>query len=208
MMDRESPPDTELDSLTARLEASGDYRVLRRLRALGPSTAPTPEGVRIGLILDVETTGTDLQRDEVIEVRFAYTPEGEILGVEATFEAFNEPSKPISVEITALTGIDDAMVAGHRLDLEVLGAFVAPAVIVLAHNAAFDRRFAERLHRISRPRPGAAPCPSRPGPRRASKAASSLTSPPTLASSTTATAPFPTASPPWSCCAVPCPVPA
>jgi DNA polymerase-3 subunit epsilon len=149
MMDRESLPDTELDVLAARLEASGDYRVLRRLRAPGPSSAPTPEGARIGLILDVETTGTDLQHDEVIElamVRFAYTPEGEILGVEATFEAFNEPSKPISVEITALTGIDDAMVAGHRLDLEVVGAFVAPAVIVLAHNAAFDRRFAERLH--------------------------------------------------------------
>ncbi len=38
----------------------------------------------------METTGKDLQRDEVIElamVRFAYTPEGETLGVEATFKA-------------------------------------------------------------------------------------------------------------------------
>ena len=36
--------------------------------------------------------------------------------------------------------------SGCRLDPDAVGAFVAPAVIVLAHNAGFDRRFAERLH--------------------------------------------------------------
>lgn len=45
-----------------------------------------------------------------------------------------------------MTGIDAAVVAGRKLDLDAIGAFVAPSVIVLAHNAAFDRRFAEKLH--------------------------------------------------------------
>lgn len=100
-------------------------------------------------MLDVVTTGTDHRGDEVIElamVRFVYTPEGEVLGVQETFQGYHEPTKPISAEITALTGIDAAGVAGHRLDTDAVGSFVAPAVIVLAHNAGFDRRFAERLH--------------------------------------------------------------
>ena len=130
------------------LEASGEYRVVRRLAAPDPLPSP-PAGARLGLVIDVETTGADLRGDEVIElamVRFAYTPEGEVLGVVDTFQGYHEPTRAISAEITALTGISAETVAGHALDPEAVGAFVAPAVIVLAHNAAFDRRFAERLH--------------------------------------------------------------
>ena len=32
------------------------------------------------------------------------------------FQQLREPSKPIPAEITAITGIDDAMVAGKRID--------------------------------------------------------------------------------------------
>ena len=138
----------ELEAMAAALEASGQYKVLRKLTA-GPSLPCPPAGARLGLVLDVETTGGDARHHEVIElamVRFAYTPEGEVLGVHDTFQAYHEPSAPIPPEITALTGIDDAQVAGHRLDLDAVGSFVAPSVIVLAHNAAFDRRFVEKLH--------------------------------------------------------------
>ncbi|WP_233247651.1 3'-5' exonuclease [Caulobacter endophyticus] len=44
-----------------------------------------------------------------------------------------------------ITGITDAIVAGHRLDPQQVAAFIAPAVIVVAHNAAFDRPIVERL---------------------------------------------------------------
>lgn len=138
----------ELEALAARLEATGAYRVVRRLEARPPLLSPPPGG-RLGLVIDVETTGSDVRGDEVIElamVRFAYTPEGEVLGVVDTFQGYHEPQKTISAEITALTGISPETVAGHQLDMDAVGAFVAPAVIVLAHNAAFDRRFAERLH--------------------------------------------------------------
>ena len=138
----------EPEAMAAALEASGDYRVVRRLEPCPPLPAP-PADARLGLVVDVETTGSDVRGDEVIElamVRFAYSPEGEVLGVVDTFQAYHEPTRPISAEITALTGISAETVAGHRLDADAVGAFVAPAVIVLAHNAAFDRRFAERLH--------------------------------------------------------------
>ena len=143
-----SPSRDELEVMASALEASGEYRVVRRL--VTPDLLPSlPAGARVGLVVDVETTGADLRGDEVIElamVRFAYTPAGEVLGVVDTFQGYHEPTRAISAEISALTGISAETVAGHALDPEAVGAFVAPAVIVLAHNAAFDRRFAERLH--------------------------------------------------------------
>jgi DNA polymerase-3 subunit epsilon len=77
-------------------------------------------------------------------VKFDYLPDGQIAGVKDTFSAFNEPSIPIPVEITALTGITDDMVAGHRIDEASVTAFADDAVIIIAHNSGFDRKFAER----------------------------------------------------------------
>ena len=102
--------------------------------------------VRTGVLLDTETTGLDHVKDEIIEpgmVKFDYTGDGRIVGVD-TFSAFNEPSVPISAEVTALTGITDEMVAGHRFDDTAIAAFAENAVIVIAHNSGFDRKFAER----------------------------------------------------------------
>lgn len=81
--------------MAAALEASGEYRVVRRLRTPALLTSP-PAGTRLGLVIDVETTGADLPGDEVIElamVRFAYTPEGEVLGVVGTFQGYHQPTR-------------------------------------------------------------------------------------------------------------------
>ncbi|WP_246510259.1 3'-5' exonuclease [Bradyrhizobium glycinis] len=103
--------------------------------------------VRTGVLLDTETTGLDHAKDEIIElgmVKFDYTPDGRIVGVRDTFSAFNEPSAPISAEVTALTGITNEMVAGHKFDDAAVAAFVESGVITIAHNSGFDRKFAER----------------------------------------------------------------
>lgn len=140
---------SELDRLACRLEATGDYKVLRRIapRALTLAPAPAARAARTGIIIDLETTGLDVAQDEVIElalVKFQYGKDDEILGLTATFQSFNEPSKPIPPDIVRLTGITDEMVAGHRIDDAALERFVADADVVIAHNAGFDRRFAER----------------------------------------------------------------
>jgi len=137
----------DLAAMAEALSRSPDYRILRRLVAR-PTYIPTAEQeVRTGILLDTETTGLDHARDEVIElgmVKFDYTSDGRIVGVRDTFSAFNEPSGPISAEVTALTGITDEMVAGHRFDDMAIAAFAEDAVLVIAHNSGFDRKFAER----------------------------------------------------------------
>lgn len=67
-------------------------------------------------------------------VKFDYDADGWIVGVRDTFSAFNEPSAPISAEVTALSGITDQLVAGHRFDDAAFTAFVGDAVIVFAQQ--------------------------------------------------------------------------
>jgi DNA polymerase-3 subunit epsilon len=137
-------------NLAAMAEALGraaDYRVLRRLIPRALSTPAGDQGTKTAVLLDTETTGLDARRDEVIElgmVKFDYLPDGRVVGVRDAYSSLNEPSVPIPPEVTALTGISDEMVAGQRIDEAAVSAFVEDAVIVIAHNAGFDRKFAER----------------------------------------------------------------
>lgn len=136
-----------LAAMAETLARSPDYRVLRRLVPRPLSAPLVGQETRTGILLDTETTGLDHRKDELIElgmVKFDYTSDGRIVGVRDVFSAFNEPSGPISAEVTALTGITDEMVAGHRIDEAEVKAFVEGAVIAIAHNAGFDRKFAER----------------------------------------------------------------
>jgi len=138
----------DAESLARRLEATGDYKILRRLVPRTPTPAPAGNTGKIGIILDFETTGLDPAKDEIIEVamiKFGYSETDEITGVSAVFQSYNEPSIPIPTLVTDLTGITNEQVAGHRIDIAALEAFVADANIVIAHNAGFDRKFAERL---------------------------------------------------------------
>ena len=143
-----APVSESLESLAKRLEASPDYRVLRRFvpptryhEADGSSTATA-------LVVDVETTGFDPVRDRIIEfcgVPFVFERDsGRILTVGAAVSFLDDPGRPIPEEITRLTGITDAMVAGKSIDESVVGALVAEAGLVIAHNAAFDRPFVDR----------------------------------------------------------------
>lgn len=138
----------ELEAMARELEATERFRVLRRLEPRRSKSADVGRETRLGLFLDLETTGLDPAHDEVIELAmtpFRFSPAGEILEVLPPFEALQAPSRPIPPEVTALTGIDDAMVAGQTIDANAVCQFAAPAVVILAHNAAFDRPFAERL---------------------------------------------------------------
>lgn len=138
---------SELDDLACRLEETGNYKVLRRLTPRQPTPTPAGYAGKFGIMLDFETTGLDPAKDEIIEVaavRFRYSNSDEITGAADTFQSFNEPSAPITPEITELTGITDAMVAGHKIDGAALERFVSDANVIIAHNADFDRKFAER----------------------------------------------------------------
>ncbi|SDJ63249.1 DNA polymerase-3 subunit epsilon [Bradyrhizobium sp. Rc2d] len=139
--------DLTLAAMAEALAKSADYRVLRRLVRRETYTPSDGQTTKTGILLDVETTGLDQQKDEVIElgmVKFDYLPDGQIAGLRDVFSSFNEPSAPIPPEVIALTGITNEMVAGQRIDEAAVSSFADDAVIVIAHNASFDRKFAER----------------------------------------------------------------
>lgn len=137
----------DLETMAQMLEQSGDYRVLRRLKPLVRRDPPTGIRTRLGLFVDTETTGLDPAHDEIIElamVPFTYGLDGEIYDVGEPFQELRQPSRPIPPEITAITGITDEMVEGRAIDPAQVATFVAPAALIVAHNASFDRRFLER----------------------------------------------------------------
>lgn len=91
-------------------------------------------------VVDVETTGRSAQRGRVTEVACVTIERGRIT---ETFTSLINPGEPIPPAISALTGITDAMVAAAPPFAAV--AFDIrerlSAAVVVAHNAAFDRRF-------------------------------------------------------------------
>lgn len=142
-VDRES-----LERMAAQLEASGGYRILRRLEPRENYHAPDGTPTLRGVFLDVETTGLDPATDEIVEIAmvpFDFARDGRIFAVHEPFSRFRDPGRPIPAVITALTGITDAMVAGASIDAAEIDEFLGPAALVVAHNAGFDRRFTERL---------------------------------------------------------------
>lgn len=132
--------------MIAALEATGDFKVLRRLR-LPPQAAKIPGNARRAIFIDVETTGLDPECDEIIElamVPFYYSDQDEVISIGDAFSALRQPEAPISEEVTKITGITDAMVANKSIDQSDVAKFAGRSLII-AHNAAFDRPFLERF---------------------------------------------------------------
>jgi DNA polymerase III subunit epsilon len=142
-----SSDEIDLAAIAETLARSPDYRVLRRLTPRKEFVSCEGQPTRIGILIDVETTGLNTAQDEIIElamVKFEYLADDRIAKITEVFSSFNEPSNPVPAEITELTGITDEMVSGHRIDPDAVSAFASDAVIIVAHNASFDRKFVER----------------------------------------------------------------
>ena len=149
--------DQDLAAMAQTLEQSGDYRVLRRLPLRQHFSIPTELG-KVGILFDVETTGLDTASDEVVElgmVKFSYHPDGTVGSVLDTFSSLNEPSRTIPEAAVKLHGITNEMAAGHKINGDAITAFASDAAIIIAHNAAFDRKFAERYWPVFASKPWA-----------------------------------------------------
>ncbi|MEC7946310.1 MAG: 3'-5' exonuclease [Myxococcota bacterium] len=107
-----------------------------------------PSRLRTGVVVDVEATGLDTQADTVIEFAgrpFTFDREtGEVVAVGDPVSCLQDPGIPLSPEIVELTGLTDADLSGHALDVEAIRALLDSADVVIAHNARYDRPMVER----------------------------------------------------------------
>jgi DNA polymerase-3 subunit epsilon len=136
-----------LDGMARTLTASGWYRVVRRFERRDRYGSNPAATVRRALYIDVESTGLDTATDQIIElaaVPFTFDRDGVVYDVGEPLSFFEDPGVPIPSSITELTGIDSEMVRGARIDDDALNAVLAECVLVIAHNAHFDRKLVER----------------------------------------------------------------
>lgn len=143
--------DPALANAAALLSSSVNYRVLRRLDlGDGSLELQAHDGRRrlsVAAALDVETTGLDVACDKIIELairRFAYDEEGRIVRIGRARSWREDPGEPLHAEITRVTGLSDADLAGQSIDAAEAAAVLTSCRAVFSHNAAFDRPFVER----------------------------------------------------------------
>lgn len=102
----------------------------------------------IGVFLDTETTGLSHSKDKILElgmIKFEYCKDGYVYKILDEFNDYQDPCEPIADYITELTGITDEMVKGKNIDEEIVAKFLENTNLIIAHNAAFDRPFFEKM---------------------------------------------------------------
>ncbi len=134
------------------LQASPDFKVLRRFQPRDRYTQETwnlgeaPELFR-GVFVDVEATGLDRDRDEIIELGmlpFSFDKQGRVYDVGPDHSWLEAPKVcKISSEIAELTGITPEMVKGQKIDDAAVTQLLEGVAIVIAHNADYDRQMLE-----------------------------------------------------------------
>jgi DNA polymerase-3 subunit epsilon len=139
--------DPDAESMAVALEAHPNYRVLRRLRPRLDWASAQGQAVCRIIVLDTETTGLDQTRDKIMELALLRVDvdvdSGMPVGPVQVYDALEDPGMPIPREVQDITGIDDSMVQGQRIDDDRVLAMLDGVDLVIAHNAGFDRPFVE-----------------------------------------------------------------
>ena len=111
------------------------------------SNESPPEKLIKAIILDTETTGFNQVTDKIIElgmIAFEFCPlTGQAYRVLGTFNQLEDPGFPIPPESTKVHHITDEMVKGQSFNEVEVESFISEAILVIAHNANFDRPFVE-----------------------------------------------------------------
>ena len=134
--------DPKLCDYALALDASPDYRVLRRLPRsdemwLMPTPAAGPD-ITLGII-DCETTslGPDAKIIEIAVLHMELV-DGQVADITRPISMRQDPGEPLAREITQITGITDDDVRGQHFNEELLAHSLGKCDSLLAFNAPFD----------------------------------------------------------------------
>lgn len=146
--------DSEITDLNARgLQDATEMSIIYTLPVIDKYHDIDETTARIGIVLDVETTGkleelvddTPTRCTEICALPFAYDPAtGKIGHVFKPYLSTQDPGQTISPLITRMTGHTNESLRGSRFDTEGITQILRRASICVAHNASFDRNMMER----------------------------------------------------------------
>lgn len=140
-----------LNQCAQLLNESGDFQVLRRLKASQRFHQTKPEAVHKVCIIDTETTGLDTDVCEIIELGYQiveFDSHGNFFQVLAARNYLQEPKGEISAEVTKVTGLTLKDVKGHSIPWQEVEKELADVQLCVAHNASFDRPVLERYSEV------------------------------------------------------------
>ena len=110
----------EKQDLVNQLNESGEYRVLKKLDLSQTYNEDDGSDKKIAIFLDTETTGTNVEEDQIIElgmVSFEYNPNsGKIFRILSEFNELEEPSVEIAEEASKVHGISMEMLTGKKIN--------------------------------------------------------------------------------------------
>ena len=100
--------------------------------------------IKTYIAFDLETTGLDVETEEIIEIGAVKVKDGKVVD---RFMEFIKPEKAITAAITNITGITNEMVATARSAEAVIKDFVSfcEDYVLVGHNIQFDYKFSKRF---------------------------------------------------------------
>ena len=130
------------------LENNDGLVVLTKFSCLGARDREPTQGDVPAVVLDVETTGLNSDKNEIIQIAmrpfFVSPSTGEISGIKKTIEFKQQPTYPLSPEIRDITGFSDEDLEGHEIDWAKVSKILNSCQFVIAHNASFDREWVDK----------------------------------------------------------------
>lgn len=124
---------------------------LEKLIQLAPPDRDPKHGDVPAVIIDVETTGLNKDKDQIIQIAmrpfFVSHETGEVTGVKKSIECLQEPAEPLSPIIRDITGFSDEDLAGHSIPWDKVAKVLSKCQFIVAHNASFDRQWVEKALR-------------------------------------------------------------
>lgn len=100
-------------------------------------------------VVDTESTGPDGERDEALVLALqtvrVHRGTGRIAHRVSNLLSQRQPDRPLTAEVERITGIDNAALHSHLIDVAAIRAALQGCDLVVAYRAGFDRPFWERL---------------------------------------------------------------